>query len=985
MRGLLPGAAAFTAMAALLLVFYHGLVLDGLIVGDYDAFVYFYPLRQYAAESLAQGRLPLWNPYLFLGAPFFANIQTAVLYPPNALFLWLPTPHAFSASVVTHVLLAGASMYLFARGSLGVARLPALLAAVTFMFSGFLSNHVGHINQLSVAAWLPLLLWLFDHAVRRNSPALGIAAGLIATLQLLAGHTQQWYFCMVVLGLFALWRVVAPACSARDGRVGHGAPAGTGSGSLVAGFTLAGLGRRLRPLAYLVLVGVVETGLSAVQLLPTMELSDHSIRGGGLSYGEAVSFSMPPTTALHALLPTYPAELSGEFVGYVGIVPLLLAMVAVARWGARPVALFMACLAALGLFLALGGYNPLYPFFFENVPGMDLFRVPARWLFVYTFGVAGLAGLGAQLVADLSDGSRRRGGTEAPGQPVPAPARIPVAALVLGMGFVALLLFAWVARPRPAMVDIQSWGALAALALGLMAVASLGRRAAWISLSLLLALVAGELWVAGGDMVFRHPVPAQAYRPERTSTSFILADAARHPAPGRLLSFATDQYEVKETPDYKKDYAWLSQEALTRFMVAIKLSEAMAPNVPMEYGIETVDGYDGGVLPLRRYAELKSILMPVPGIPADNQLRTHLDYVPPMRFLDLLNVRYVLGTKLQDARIDNVYYDRGITLLLEPERPIHLRRMPDIMATSLGVISSTEGARQEKDGVPAALLTLVDVSGATYEVPLRLGVETGETSERDGSSPPAAHRKPAAVGAWTPAVSEVNYFAKIPLPDRIQIKEIALKAMVPGSKVRIRALTLIDDVAAHSSPLVLSDRMDRELFFDMKVYTSRDPLPRAFVVHNSTVREGQAALEALKLPQFDPAEMVVLAPSATARAIHRPALLGSGPSDARLLSYRPEGVELEVELQHEGYLVLLDSFYPGWTAQVDGRGVPIERANHHFRAVYLEPGRHSVVFSYSPDSFETGLRISLASLGLLSVVLAGLGLRWWRRGRTRAL
>ena len=53
-------------------------------------------------------------------------------------------------------------------------------------------------------------------------------------------------------------------------------------------------------------------------------------------------------------------------------------------------------LAALGLALAIGGYNPLYPFLYQVVPGLGLFRVPARWLFVYSFGVALLAGLGAE-------------------------------------------------------------------------------------------------------------------------------------------------------------------------------------------------------------------------------------------------------------------------------------------------------------------------------------------------------------------------------------------------------------------------------------------------------------------------------------------------------------------------------------------------------------------------------------------------------------
>ena len=43
-------------------------------------------------KSLDEGTYPLWNPYLFLGVPFLANAQTAVLYPLNLALCWLPAP-----------------------------------------------------------------------------------------------------------------------------------------------------------------------------------------------------------------------------------------------------------------------------------------------------------------------------------------------------------------------------------------------------------------------------------------------------------------------------------------------------------------------------------------------------------------------------------------------------------------------------------------------------------------------------------------------------------------------------------------------------------------------------------------------------------------------------------------------------------------------------------------------------------------------------
>ena len=245
------------------------------------------------------------------------------------------TPYAYSATVVFHTLLAGTGMYLFARRSLGVSLLPGLMSAVTFMFSGFITGQVGHINQLTVAAWLPVLLVVFDEAVRRRSLSLALAAGVVGSLQLLAGHTQEWYFSTVTLGLLALWRMAVPALP--EGPV------------LVKAAWAVG---RLRPAFYLAIAGLVETGITAVQVLPTLELSSHSIRGGGMNFGEAASFSLPPTVAFNTLLPSYPTDLFGEYVGYVGIAAVFLAALALYGWQRRPVTLFFTFLAVFGLFMA---------------------------------------------------------------------------------------------------------------------------------------------------------------------------------------------------------------------------------------------------------------------------------------------------------------------------------------------------------------------------------------------------------------------------------------------------------------------------------------------------------------------------------------------------------------------------------------------------------------------------------------------------------
>jgi len=942
-------------------IFYRDLLFRGLILGDYDAFVYFYPLREYAAEALRQGRFPLWIPELFLGAPFFANVQTAVLYPPNLLFLVMPVPYAYSASVALHLVLAGVGSFLFARRCLGVGRLPSLLTAMTFMFSGFMSGQIGHINQLTVAAWMPVLLVVFDEAARRRSLPLAIATGLIGSLQLLAGHTQEWYFSTVVLAIFALWRVAASPVWLKS-------TLGSGLVARPRDWLPVGWRSKLIPLAILGVAAVVEIGTTAVQVLPSMELSAESIRGGGMNYGEATSFSLPPTTALFTVLPAYPENLFSEYVGYVGVVPLVRAALAVVAWAARPITLLMVGLAGLGLFMALGKFNPFYPVLFHWMPGLDLFRVPARWLLVYTFGMAALAGLGAQTLLDLGERVPR---PRRPGrvQKAVSISRLLAGALLLGGGLGLLAVFYRLATPAPSQEQLVTWNVLTGAALALIGLGGLGRRVRWISLGLLLAMAGGELWVAGEMTSARHPIPYEAYRPDRSSTSFLLADAARRDSPGRLLSFATDQYEVKETPDYKRQYEGsIHPDALIQFMVDIKLSEVLAANIPAEYGIETVDGYDGGILPLKRYGELRSLLLPGLDIPPDVPLRTNLIGAPPLRLLDLLNVRYLLGSKIQDTTIDGVYYDRGVSIVLNPGATERLERIPAVTTDSIGLISSTEGARERKDGEIAANLVVTDLSGVSVTVPLRFGTETGETPERDAVSKPPAHRKPRLVEPWNPKLPATEYYARVPLPVPMQVRSLAIQNPLHEAKVRIRAISLIDGKWGTSPPLVLSDRLDRQLFFDMPLYTNRTPLPRAFAATISVVRGDESALGLVSQPQLDLSRTAVLAPSPSARVLFQTGTPDSGRA-ARIVSYQPERVVVEVDDGQPGYLMLLDAFYPGWRATVDGVEVPVERADYFFRAVYVASGPHTVVFSYMPESFLLGLRITATSLALIVAVL----------------
>ena len=165
-----PDLGVAVALLALAVIFFWKIALTNLILVGVDVFTYFTPFKAYAAEALRAGHLPLWNPYLFMGVPFLANIQTAVLYPLNLPLIWLSTPKMVACSIVIHIFLGGLFAYLYAHLSLGLSPFGALVTAIVFAFSGFLGARVEHLTHLNVYIWLPLLFFLFDLA--SSSPSL---------------------------------------------------------------------------------------------------------------------------------------------------------------------------------------------------------------------------------------------------------------------------------------------------------------------------------------------------------------------------------------------------------------------------------------------------------------------------------------------------------------------------------------------------------------------------------------------------------------------------------------------------------------------------------------------------------------------------------------------------------------------------------------------------------------------------------------------
>jgi hypothetical protein len=917
---------ALILLWTLVLAFFWRIGLAGRVLAGGDVFTYFYPYWAEATRAAQSGRLPLWNPYLFMGAPFLANSQVGVFYPLNwPLWLWLPAHRSIHLTLVLHLCLAAFNAYAWSRASLRMGRAGAWIAGAAFALGGYLGAQVEHVNQLQGLAWMPLLFLLHDRSLGPNSKSAHQRVGVMAcvglaitiALILLAGHTQTAFISLVGMAAYGLGPALWNAIRRREWRP---------------------LVRRAVLLAVAAGLGIL---LAAVQLVPTFELMRLSVRAGGLPFKERVSFSLTPFYLTRALLPGYidpvlPEHV--EHVAYIGVAGLALAAVAL-RITHRPSGdtqsqvsnlRSVICLLVLGLFLSLGAYNPLYWLLARYVPGFAHFRVPGRWLALYALGVAALAGWGG-------DALWNRRGRLSWRRVIIAVAALVVAA---GWGVVGVRIGE---GGHAGWETVAGWAAAGFLALALIWAATRVPRLAVPGLALLMTV---ELFAATTALPHSRATAYQAFTSLRPAIAHLRAsDSGEVGIQSRFLSMSDITFDPGDLGEIDAIYGpQLPDRSLYDYTVAAKHKEVLSPNLPLAFEVPAIDGYDGGVLPLSRYVTLQRLFLKDDEVSMDGRLRENLTAIPDGRWLTLFNVRYVITDKLHDAWLDGVFYDLQFGAELGSGEEAAVAHVPRFEATAL-VSVSTLGDANLPDGTLAGVIEVGFEDGTTRTFDLKVGEH--------------------AVGGSDLATRLTWEEPAVPV-------SITVRAMPPQGELIVRGLSLVDERTGSFQALVLSDRGRFRLVHsgDVKIYENLDVLPRAFLVHEAVVAgDDDEALALMRTESFDPGGQIVLA-EGVPMSLEAPREASS--STVRATQYAPERIEIEVDSESPGYLVLTDAWYPGWEVTVDEERVPIRRANLLFRAVPVKAGSHRIVFAFRPASLRGGAVASL--VGLLSLVLFAGGL-----------
>jgi hypothetical protein len=379
-----------------LLMFGDLLISDERVVSapNTDTAIQFLPWRQFGFEKMVGGDLPLWNPHIFGGAPYFAGFQSALLYPPNWLHLIMPVALAINWIVALHVFLAGWFTYLWCRGR-NIGWWGSLLAGVLFMFSGpyFYHIYAGHLPHNAVMVWAPLLLLVVDRLVEKPTLRWTLLGMAIVAMQILAGHPQYVYYTAIAVGIYALLHLKL----ADNWR------------KLLGGVAAMYLGGAL---------------LAAIQLLAGIEAAGEYVRSGGLPFEMAKTFSLHPEYWLTFIAPFFfgdhyvadfeyaniPSLFYGRgylwelclFIGVSGWVLSIYGLTKLER-GRRWIIVTMLIVLFV---LASGAYMPIYTLLYKYLPFYGSFRVTAKFSYLAILILCMTAGVGLERLRSLRQGSR---------------------------------------------------------------------------------------------------------------------------------------------------------------------------------------------------------------------------------------------------------------------------------------------------------------------------------------------------------------------------------------------------------------------------------------------------------------------------------------------------------------------------------------------------------------------------------------------------
>lgn len=888
-----------------------------------DIGVVFYPL-EYVYGVFQQARqLPVWSTEFGFGHPLLSWGQLGFFAPLHMVLreIGLHALTLIQVSMIVHFAAGLLGMYWWLRWR-SCRSMAAALGAIVFVFNGYNVSHILHLNFFIGVMLLPWGLVALEALMRRVTIVRVINLGVIVAVIVLSAHAQIALYCLLLIMLIGLLLIER------------------WSFKLVFGLATAAL------------LGAM---LSSLAWLPLLEFLPYQDRTGGISMEELYNFSYPPWHAVTLILPTYFGDLGSywgansylELGSYVGLITLLLAGASLV-WGWRRGKrdnIAVATLLLIGVVLILGRYSLIYRYFVDR--GLwPPFTAPSRWLLLIVFGLAWSSAMGLDKFNEPLIKQERTVG------------------MIGGWLLVALLLV-----PFANSEYLTNWRSLNEGEVWLAVVAAILYGAGWLVIGkpqfvkwwslAVVASVAATLVSFGWSL---YPVEGLKNAVSDNSIAQAIRDYNKQNiVPARIYSDkvllrqaaaeAAEDVVIKRTGP-------LSNSLMVRQLVRAEENDWSCVNLAIESDrtgeglIEMVISEAGQTTPTR---QIKIASAEV----TDAGRQTFCfeaieDSGGKQYWLDFRTLHnggnIQLFYRMEDGEDGGLY-------LVRVQQPTQEQLKQSKKQAKL-VLKMEYGHKvvDEQMLMIRHLNATVGASGARWigSISIRryrdfvkeLFANDRDTVDGDGQHVLEKNRA-------LFNLAGVTHFSQ-------RLEEGAMDAMVDNGF------------------RLVMEEMVRGVRF--RLYENEQALPRAFVVPRAIVEPNeQATFAAMTQSNFNPRDLVYLSdPQGSLTVSDLPAadkITGS----TEVVQYEPSRVDVQVDINEAGWLVLTDSYTPLWHVLVDGQPAELLIADQLFRATRVPAGEHLISFRYESAAVKQAQRWTGAGLlfGLVLFALHGLNMRNW--------
>lgn len=273
------------------------------------------PWKKLAIDNFKKFEIPTWNPYSFSGTPLLANFQSSPFYPLNILLMFLSFSTGWSLMIVSQVILGGIFMFYYLKNQ-DLTDESSLAGSIAFSLSGFFIAWLEWNTILHTAIWLPLILLSIDKLFEHSpipSRILGkagkkfliwFAVLLFACVSsFFAGHLQIFFYLSVISSAYFVLRFFEEK-------------------------------KTFKALYVFLIFAILFFTLTSAQWASTLQFINLSARGVDLNW-QTEGWFIPIKHLVQFFVPDYfgnPTTLNyfgawnyGEFVGFIGIIPLFFA------------------------------------------------------------------------------------------------------------------------------------------------------------------------------------------------------------------------------------------------------------------------------------------------------------------------------------------------------------------------------------------------------------------------------------------------------------------------------------------------------------------------------------------------------------------------------------------------------------------------------------------------------------------------------------